>query len=580
LPDSSNGQQPAALIITNGYQTTPNQNGFSLAPEGDFALTVDGAAANVPVTMLCGMTGTETISVLHYVENQYPGYRLRFLSQRPALTPVFPLLAYSPISAPIDPILLAAAGDDNPLNALYGKLKDKEGQEINLVPDILSSDSGTIAKFILNFLANYSSVLSLKVDKFLPAGEPPNVTSITLEGPSTVFSKINVDCVLTAVFTAPDNQLTADFTFSSDASWSLEQAPWIVLGSPFVHILVPNGKLPVAASMGGYYPALESENPPITARLEISVNNESTWGASIEFEQNFPGISTAFQMATSLNLVQMLPPPFNVLADLGISNVDMQYDFKNKVLQSIAITAQSNTQRLKLFNTLALSNIKVSTLVLAPTTTRELVVSASADFSIGATNPAVIGLSVAYPGFTLQGKLSQGTITLDNLFSTFLPSGYELNLPSAPSIDQFYFTYTPATDYLVVSLNLNIEWTFTFFNKQLFKLENVGFEITRQKGANSGFITANTMLLQIGVSIGAYYLGAGNWRFQAKQTSGVVDLNALLREYLGDNWIPPITFPQLADSASHWIGKTERQARSSSPQRLPSRGRRSPYCPR
>ena len=103
LADSSNGQQPAALIITNGYLATHLQNGFSLAPEGDFAITVDGAAANVPVTMLCGMAGTETISVLPYVENQYPGYRLRFFSQRPALTPVFPLLAYSPISAPIDP---------------------------------------------------------------------------------------------------------------------------------------------------------------------------------------------------------------------------------------------------------------------------------------------------------------------------------------------------------------------------------------------------------------------------------------------------------------------------------------------
>ena len=456
------------------------------------------------------------------------------------------------LTLPAPHLLLAAGADDNPLNALYDKLKDKEGQEINLVPDILSAESGAIAKFILNFLAKYSDVLSLTVKKLVPAGEPPNLTSITLEGPSTVFSKINVDCVLTVVFTAPDNQLTADITFTSDAEWSLEQAPWIVLSGPFVHILVPNGKLPIAASIGGYYPALESADPPITARLEISVNNESTWGASIGFEQNFPGISTAFQMATSLNLVQMLPPPFNVLADLGISNVDLQYDFKNKVLRSIAITAQSNTQNLKLFNTLALSNIKVATLVLAPTTTRELVVTASADFSIGPIgdpNSATISLSVAYPGFTLQGSLTQGTITLENLFSTFLPSGYQLSLPSAPSIDQFAFTYTPATDYLTISLNLNIDWTFSFFNKDLFKLENVGFGITRQKGANTGFITANTLLLpdsaKIGLSIGAFNQGAGNWSFEARQTSGVVDLNDLLKEYLGDNWIPPVTFPAL-----------------------------------
>ncbi len=103
VADASNGQQPAALTIVNGYKSTPTQNGFSLAPEGDFLVTVDGAAVKTPIAMLCGMTGTETISLLPYVDGQYPGYRLRFVSQQPAFTPVFPLKQYSPISAPIDP---------------------------------------------------------------------------------------------------------------------------------------------------------------------------------------------------------------------------------------------------------------------------------------------------------------------------------------------------------------------------------------------------------------------------------------------------------------------------------------------
>jgi LysM repeat protein len=449
---------------------------------------------------------------------------------------------------------LAAAGDDNPLNAIYAKLKEKvvKGQSLNLVPDILSSDSGAIAKYILNFLANYSQVLSLTVQDFSSDGTPPDVKSITLSGPSTVFSKINFNCDLTVVFTAPDNKLTADFTFSNNDSWSFDNAPWIALSRPFVHILVNNANLPVAASMGGYYPALESQTPPITARLEISVNNQNRWGAAIDFEGNYPGIATAFQMATSFNLVQMLPAPFNALVDLGISNVSLQYDDKNKVLDSVAITAQSNTPNIKLFNTLTLSNFTVTVVLLTPAAdTRTVITAASAEFSVGNTDPAIITVTVGYPGLTIQGGLTSGTLTLDKIFSTFLPTGgYELIPPFTPNIDRFNFSYNQATEYLTVSMNLNInDWTFTFFGKPLFELKNVGFEIVRQKGVNTGFITATTILLPtlqpVGVSIGAYYQGSGNWQFQATQTSGTFDINKLLEEYLGADWKPPIAFPAL-----------------------------------
>jgi hypothetical protein len=103
VTDSSNGQQLAALVINNGYAVTRLQLGFSLAPEGDYMLTVDGAKVQSPFSLMCGMTGTETISVFPFVDGKYPGYRLRFASQHPALAPVFPLKSYSRTSAPIDP---------------------------------------------------------------------------------------------------------------------------------------------------------------------------------------------------------------------------------------------------------------------------------------------------------------------------------------------------------------------------------------------------------------------------------------------------------------------------------------------
>jgi hypothetical protein len=101
--DTSNGQQPAALIINPGYLKTPLLNGFCLAPEGDFIMAVDSGAVNQAAYLLCGMSGTETIAFLPFVDGQYPGYRLRFLSNQPSYAFSFPLLPSSPVGPPIDP---------------------------------------------------------------------------------------------------------------------------------------------------------------------------------------------------------------------------------------------------------------------------------------------------------------------------------------------------------------------------------------------------------------------------------------------------------------------------------------------
>lgn len=452
---------------------------------------------------------------------------------------------------------------DNPLNALYTELQAAVtiGQPLNLIPGILTK--GVIPAYIQDFLQSYAPGLTLTVAVFEHEGEPPDVTKITLDGPTTAFESIGVKCDVNVVFTTQNGELLADVTFADKETWTMPEVPWIVFRDAYISMLVPDGKLPITATFGGYYPALESKQPPITAKVEISVGSQDLWPATITFQDNYPSISNAFQMAASINLVQRLPPPFNVLTDLGVSEVELQYDFATKVLNSILITAQSNTPNLRLFGDLFLNNIKISTILLNPTTTSELSVSGSAEFNIGPLDKdhAVISVSFSYPGLTLLGQLKSGVITLPNLLSTFLP-GVELTLPQLPTIDEFNFSYNRTTDYLVISLNFNIQWTFTFFGEDLFIIENVGFGITRNKAINTGFITGNTILLpktaKVGVYVGAFYEGNGAWRFVAQQTSGVFDLNALLVEYLGPQWNPPIQFPQI-DGLSvtmNWLKNT------------------------
>lgn len=439
------------------------------------------------------------------------------------------------------------------LSQLYDKLQEQVviGQSLNLIPGILTE--GAISKYVQALLAIYAPALTFTVEEYTHEGEPPAITKITLSGPTAVFESIGVNCTVTVVFTEPDSVLTADVKFANTDTWTFLNVPWIALKDPYISTLAPNGKLPVSATFGGYYPALESQTPPIVAKVEISVGAPELWPATITFEKTYPSISAAFQMATSINLVQRLPAPFNALTDLGVSSVELQYNQKKSSLESIVVVAKSNTPNLPLFGTLVLNQIEVSTTLLNPAGDSTLSVTGSAEFTMGAQNPAVIGVSFSYPGLVLQGELKSGKITIENLFSTFIPD-VQLTLPQVPQIDAFSFNYNRTTDYLNITLNFNIQWTISFFGKDLFTIEKAGFNITRDKGVNTGVVTGSTVLLpasqKIGVDVSAFYRGVGSWKFEAKQTSGVVDLNPLLGEYLGADWIPtnstiPFTFPKL-----------------------------------
>ena len=96
------GNDPAGLVINDGYGTTPIQNGLRLAPVGDFVLAVDGAAPGQPQSLLCGTSGTETIDFLPEIAGTQSGTRLRFVANQPADIPQFPVQAASPVGPPVE----------------------------------------------------------------------------------------------------------------------------------------------------------------------------------------------------------------------------------------------------------------------------------------------------------------------------------------------------------------------------------------------------------------------------------------------------------------------------------------------
>lgn len=103
VTDATQGQLPAGLTINPGFGSTPLQHGFRFAPCGDFIITVPSPRVGTPEYLICGLSGTETIALLPFIEGKQPGSRIRFSENQPAYAPRYPVPPSSPTGAPIDP---------------------------------------------------------------------------------------------------------------------------------------------------------------------------------------------------------------------------------------------------------------------------------------------------------------------------------------------------------------------------------------------------------------------------------------------------------------------------------------------
>ena len=96
---------PARLVLGQGQ----NPGDYYLTPEGDFTIQINSAAGANDHFLLTGLQGTEFFRVTSKTETT-PGDQLRFISDCPALAPVFPLGPASPTGPPQATGALLTAG--------------------------------------------------------------------------------------------------------------------------------------------------------------------------------------------------------------------------------------------------------------------------------------------------------------------------------------------------------------------------------------------------------------------------------------------------------------------------------------
>ncbi|MEE8534417.1 MAG: LysM domain-containing protein, partial [Kiloniellales bacterium] len=435
---------------------------------------------------------------------------------------------------------------DDALKKLYDKLKESinpETKEIDLVPGVFTQGS-VIFDFFSKLLANFAGKLTMKVAELKAEPSEEDIQKILLSGTTDAF---DLETGLDIVYTAPEKRIVSQNKFTGLVSWSIPNVEWIVFKDPFVRADVANAELPTVGAVGGSI-AGANDNPKLTFQFDAPVE-EGKWLLQGRFADPLPSITSFYQLAGGINIAASLPPPLNILVDLGLENFELLYDEKAnqgkgraEYLNFVIKTSQTLTL-LPGFDgkgKISLEGLKLEFNIQNPqdVKTRKWTTTATGNFEVKPVDGKV-EVSVKIPAVVFQGQLKSGTIDVVGLVESFvplLPPDALSFLPKA-EVTAFAFNYQKEKDALDVSAQLNTD--FSVFD--LIRLDQLSFQITRRKVENqsvsTGSVAGNTTILPgtelaFGVGVSATYGGEKlGWTFEAN-TTDPVPLGKMIEFYL------------------------------------------------
>ncbi|CAM3224198.1 hypothetical protein [Burkholderia ubonensis] len=421
-------------------------------------------------------------------------------------------------------------------------------------------DDGLIAQILgalVRAVTGQAGALTVKVGSLDREPNEGDIQRIKLSGATSFFglpTKVDV------AYTAPENKVMAVATFTAAQNWSIDAAPWIVFSGPYVQFTLSNASIPSVGAIGG---SLQAGPTGFDFALQLP-GEENTWLFQADFpDGKRPGIDLFYSLAGGINLVQVLPPPFNVLADVGLSQLELQYDFANNRVGYLAFTMKTS-QSVPLFGNIALQDLTIQTTINNPASLKERkwVSTIQGEFAIGGNGrgvapalpgihtdapaqPAIVQLAAVVPTLNFEGNLVSGQINVLDLINQFIP-GTPLPTGLSPVITDFNFSYTYGNGNLSSGMNMNTDFKFPSADNPVFTLEGLNFNLARESGNTLGGIGAKVILFQsdsdpdseIPLDIGAQYRGSTlGWTFSATQSGNGVYLDKLLARYFGPNWV-------------------------------------------
>lgn len=444
------------------------------------------------------------------------------------------------------------------LDALYDHLQSAvdESGSVNLADPRLY-DQGLIADILGAVVDAVSGAagdaLTVEVDEEGGLVREPadsEIEIITLSGTTDFFglaTRVEVQ------YSAPEQQVVAQISFTAEeATWSIDAAPWLVFSKPCVQLDISNALIPSVGAIGGTLTA----GPTAFSFFLPLPGEENIWLFQASTDESQPiSIDYFFSLAGGINLIQILPAPFNVLASVGLSQLELQYDDAAGQVNYLAFTMQTS-ESVPLFNDISLQDLNIQTTINNPASLAERDWQSSIQglFAIATEDPeqpAVVELSAEVPALEFQGSLASGELKILDVINQFIPGTPLPDGLDSPTITDFSFNYAYESGNLSASMDLNTNFQFPSAADPVFTLQSLTFNLARESGNTVGGIGAKVILFEnpdnpaaeLPLDISAQYLGKGEqkedlgWIFSATQTGDGIFLDQLLEHYFGPNWL-------------------------------------------
>jgi LysM repeat protein len=459
--------------------------------------------------------------------------------------------------------LIEAGNGSGPLDTIYGDLAAaKKNGDLPLVPGGLPPGS-QVAQFLASLLPQTAFTLTRATLARDPAEGDP-ITKVTAAGASDCF-KDESDVVLT--FTAADGKVETEITWTWKGTGAFPGLAWIQMKDPTLTIAVSEGLTLTHGSIS----AAVSLGSMLTATLEWRFPTpDDAWLITAGFDPK-PSPEKLFALAGGIDLSR-LPPPFDVLSQLGLSKLELSYDPKTGTANSLAFSiVSSDPKPVPLIGSISVYGIDIETTIRSPGSLADRSVATQIGGRFNLADPMkdpdypAVAIEGTVPKLTLSGTLARGKLKLLDVVNAFIP-GTPINPPQQPTLTEFSFSYDHAQQATAVALDLNIDWEFTVGTVTPFKIKDVGLDIAttpdQSTGSLSGAITLFPSSLNLALIITSSYATGAGWTFEARQVGDPVKLGLLAKEYLGwdvgDDYGIAGLYLQLSTGDGSWVfaGKT------------------------
>jgi LysM repeat protein len=412
--------------------------------------------------------------------------------------------------------------DNNPLATVYQQLTAAWHTDSL---DLLAALPDT-------YLADYYSAITgarfdvkvAQADIVSTTGADGNVTQVIVRNART--DAFQLPFALELTFSIVKGLVVSNLRCRAPDNWSLDGAPWLGFEEPGFDMRVTEAAIPVQGAI-----VANVIGTGLGLRIGYPVYNNQ-WSITGGFDKPYPSIAGFFQMAGGINLVQVLPPPLNALAGVGLSQAQLGFDATAKSVTSTTFTLTTDAA----WNLISVPRIEVtptlSVTVINPADlkNRRIQMTASGVFKIG---DGLVMINAQYPDFQVNGRLAGGVIQLSDLVKLF---GADIDL--AAQVSEFSMQVLPPTGKYSVDTAITSNWPISIAGTTLFTITGMGFHVAGGKSSFDVKLSGAVIILpdrvNLALALSAAYQGKGKgWLFEGKQTSEVLALGDLLNHYLG-----------------------------------------------